>query len=139
MRIGRDVFVGLSTRTNPAGVSQLRNYLEPFGYRIIPVAVSGCLHLKSACCPMGDGRILVNAGWLDDSALKGYDLIHVPAAEPGAANILRIGNSVLMPCGYPQTAEILQGFGLDVRAIDISELMKAEAAVTCSSVLFESP
>jgi len=138
MRIGRDVFVGLSTRTNAAGIDQLTRELAPFGYRIRTVEVRGCLHLKSACCSMGDGRILANREWLDAAALVGYEIIDVPAAEPAAANILRIGDAVLMPQCFPRTAELISGHGLAVNPIDISELMKAEAAVTCSSVIFDA-
>jgi N-dimethylarginine dimethylaminohydrolase len=39
---------------------------------------------------------------------------------------------------FPETAGIVRGFGLEVITIDISELMKAEAAVTCSSVIFRA-
>jgi dimethylargininase len=138
MRIGRDVFVGFSSRTNEAGVQQLTRELEPFGYRVRPVEVRGCLHLKSACCSMGDGRILAKRAWLDTSPLCDYRIVEVAPDEPGAANILRIGDTALMPASFPHTGEILRGEGLDVRTVDISELMKAEAAVTCSSVIFET-
>jgi dimethylargininase len=138
MRIGRDVFVGLSSRTNAAAIRQLAKEIEVFGYRVRPVEVRGCLHLKSACCPMGDGKILANKAWLDPVPLQDYELIEVAADEPGAANILRIGDSVIMPASFPHTREILGREGLRVRTVDISELMKAEAAVTCSSVLFEA-
>jgi dimethylargininase len=138
MRIGRDVFVGLSSRTNAAGVRQLTRELEPYGYRVRPVEVRGCLHLKSACCSMGDGRILANAAWLDTTPLQDYKIVEVAADEPGAANILRIGDTVLMPASFPHTRSIVRGEGLDVRTVDISELMKAEAAITCSSVIFET-
>jgi dimethylargininase len=138
MRIGRDVFVGLSSRTNEAGVRQLKRELEPFGYRIRPVEVRGCLHLKSACCSMGDGKILANPAWLDIAPLRDYRIVEVSPDEPGAANILRIGDSVLMPAAFPRTREILEGEGLAIRTVDISELMKAEAAVTCSSVIFDT-
>jgi dimethylargininase len=138
MRIRRDVFVGLSRRTNAAGIEQLAKELEPFGYRVRPVEIHGCLHLKSACCPMGDGRILANKAWLDPAPLREYELIEVAADEPGAANILRIRDTVIMPASFPHTQEIVRGEGLRVRTVDISELMKAEAAVTCSSVIFES-
>jgi dimethylargininase len=138
MRIGREVFVGLSSRTNEAGVQQLTRELEPFGYRVWPVEVRGCLHLKSACCSMGYGRILAKRAWLDTSPLRDYRIVEVAPDEPGAANILRIGDTALMPASFPHTGEILRGEGLDVRTVDISELMKAEAAVTCSSVIFET-
>lgn len=138
MRIGRDVFVGLSGRTNSAGVQQLTRELEPFGYRVRPVEVRGCLHLKSACCSLGDGKILANRAWLDPAPLRDYRIVDVAAGEPGAANILRIGDTVIMPASFPNTQDIVRGEGLEVRTVDISELMKAEAAVTCSSVIFEA-
>jgi len=138
MRIGRDVFVGLSGRTNAAGILQLTEELRPFGYCIRPVEVRGCLHLKSACCPMGDGKILANTAWLDPAPLQEYELIEVAADEPGAANVLRIGETVIMPASFPRTQEIVGKEGLRVGTVDISELMKAEAAVTCSSIIFEA-
>jgi dimethylargininase len=136
MRIGRDVFVGLSQRTNRAGIEQLQAELKPFGYRVHPVEVRGCLHLKSACCALGDGRILVNSEWIDVAALQGFHLVEVAKDEPGAANVLRIGDTVLMPSAFPHTEQILRGEGFEIRTVDISELMKAEAAITCSSVIF---
>ncbi len=61
-----------------------------------------------------------------------------PNDEPGAANVLRIGDTVLMPSSFPLTEEILRARGFNIKTIDISELIKAEAAVTCSSVIFET-
>lgn len=138
MRIGRDVFAGLSTRTNVEGIRQLSRELEPFGYRVRPVEVRGCLHLKSACCSLGDGKILANRAWLDERSLEGYEIIEVAADEPAAANLLRIGGSVLMATAFSQTAEIVRRLGLEIQTVDISELRKAEAAITCSSVIFET-
>ncbi len=138
MRVGRDLFVGLSSRTNEAGISQLRAEIETLGYRVHPVEVRGCLHLKSACCPIGDGRILANRAWLDAAALHGFRIIDAAEDEPGAANVLRIGDTVLMPACFPHTGDLLRREGLKVRTVDISELIKAEAAITCSSVVFET-
>jgi dimethylargininase len=138
MCLGRDVFVGLSSRTNAAGIEQLSNALEPFGYRVQPVEVRGCLHLKSACTSLGDGSILANRAWIDADALRDYRLVDVAVSEPGAANVLRIGDTVLMPDCFPRTRALIEAEGLAVRTVDISELMKAEAAVTCSSLVFES-
>jgi dimethylargininase len=138
MRIGRDVFVGLSSRTNAAGLEQLANELEPFGYRVLPVEVRGCLHLKSACCSIGGGEILANTAWVDPAPLRRYTIVEVAADEPGAANILRIGDTVLMPSSFPHTREIVRSQGLKILTVDISEMMKAEAAITCSSVIFQT-
>lgn len=136
MRMGRDVFAGLSSRTNEAGISQLAAALAPFGYRVRAVEVRGCLHLKSACCPIGDGAILANRMWLDERALRDYPIVDVADEEPGAANVLNVAGTILMPAAFPKTGRILRRRNLDVRTLDISELMKAEAAMTCSSVLY---
>jgi dimethylargininase len=101
------------------------------------VEVRGCLHLKSACCALGDGKILVNPAWLDLSAFHDIQIIGVAEDEPGAANVLRIGETVLMPASFPNTERILRREGFNIRTLDISELMKAEAAITCSSVIFD--
>ncbi len=143
MRIGRDVFVGLSSRTNEAGIAQLTGELEPFGYRVRRITGLGCLHLKSACCSLGEGpigerTILANPAWLDLGPLHEFEIIPVANDEPGAANVLRIGDTVLMPTSFPRTEEILRARGFNIKTIDISELIKAEAAVTCSSVIFKT-
>lgn len=137
MRVARDIFVGLSQRTNEAGIAQLKAEVEPFGYRVHAVEVRGCLHLKSACCALRKSTILANPAWLDLSALHDFRIIDVAEDEPGAANVLKIGDTVLMPTCFPHTEEILRQEGFRIRTVDISELMKAEAAITCSSVIFE--
>jgi dimethylargininase len=139
MRIGRALFVGLSSRTDEAGIARFAHELEPFGYRVVPVEVRGCLHLKSACCWLGDDTILANRAWLDTAPLEGFRILDVADEEPHAANVLRIGGTVLMPAAFPLMEHMLRSEGFNVRTLDISELMKAEAAITCSSVIFETP
>ena len=138
LRIGSTVLVGVSPRTNEAGVSQLAAELDPFGYRVRPVRVRGCLHLKTACCYVGKETILVNRAWVDTAPLSGWKMIDVAVDEPWAANALRIGETVLMPASFPHTEAILRRAGLRVQTLDLSELQKAEGSVTCMSVLFES-
>ena len=138
MRVGRQLFVGLSARTNEAGITQLAEILTPYDYAVHEVNLRDCLHLKSACCFVGDGCVLVNRAWLDWSPLQEYQPIDVAEGEPGAANALRVGNTVVMPDSYPATAEVLRRAGFTVRVLDLSELLKAESGVTCSSLLFES-
>ena len=138
MRIGRTLYVGLSHRTNRAGIEQLAAELTPLGYFVVPVAVRGALHLKTACCSLGDGSILANRTWFDPEPLAQFRIVDVAAGEERAANVLTVGNSVIVPACFPRTAEKLAHAGLDVRLLDVSELMKAEAGVTCCSLLFEA-
>jgi dimethylargininase len=137
LRIGRSVFVGLSRRTNPAGVAQLRELLEPYDYRVQPVEVRGCLHLKSACSFLGRGTVLVQRSWIDVEPLGGFELLEVAEDEPGAANALLLNEVVIMPASFPKTRALLEKRGFCVRTIDVSELQKAEAGVTCCSLIFQ--
>jgi dimethylargininase len=135
-RIGRTVFAGLSQRTNEEGIRQLGAALQPFGYSVQPVEVRGCLHLKSGACYLGDSAILVNREWVDAEAFRDFRLVNV--VEPRAADVLTIGDTVLMPDCYPETRRVIERQGWTVRPLDVSELMKAEAGVTCMSVIFDA-
>jgi dimethylargininase len=138
LRVGRTLFVGLSPRTNRAGIAQLAVELEPLGYAIRPVEVHGCLHLKSACTSLGDRTMLANRAWCDAQAFDGFfQILDVPADEPWGANVLTIGDTALVPACFPGTARMVERLGWKIRTLDISELMKAEAALTCSSIIFE--
>jgi dimethylargininase len=137
IRIGRTLYVGLSSRTNHAGLQHLASELEPLGYSVVPVPVRGALHLKSACCYLGEGAILANRDWLDLEPLREFYVIDVAPGEDRAANVLEIGGTVLIPECFPGTAEILARSGRQVLPVDVSELMKAEAGITCCSLIFE--
>ncbi len=137
MRIGKTLYVGYSRRTNVAGIQQLATMLHPLGYFVVPVEVQGCLHLKSACCYIGDDTVLTNRAWMDVDALCSLKILNVPVDEARGANALRIGDTVLMPAAFPRTCELLEQSGFCVRRIDNSELLKAEAGVTCTSLSFE--
>jgi dimethylargininase len=135
MRAGKTIYVGASARSNEVGIAQLAEALRDFGYAVKPVGVHGCLHLKSGCCYLGDGVALANREWVDVEALAGLRIVDVAADEPWAANVLTIGLMALMPEGFPRTAEIVEKLGWKVLTVDISELRKAEAGVTCSSLI----
>ena len=134
--VGRRVFVGQSGRTDAAGARALAAALAPFGYEVVPVAVPGSLHLKSAATALDAETLLVNAEWIDLAPLSGYDLVHVDPAEPWAANALAVGGRVLVHDGFPRTLERLAARGYGLYPIDVSEFLKAEAGVTCKSILY---
>jgi dimethylargininase len=135
LRIGKTFYVGLSSRTNATGAAQLRDALEPFGYRVATTAVSGCLHLKSAVTAVADHLLLVNPLWIARDAIGAIERIEVDPSEPLAANALRIGDAVIYPAHYPRTRRKLEECGLRVIPIECDELAKAEGAVTCCSLI----
>ena len=134
--LGRRLYVGVSGRTDAAGAQALRRIVGFLGYQVHPVSVNGCLHLKSAVTAIDDDTVLANPDWFDVASLEGIDVVRVPEAEPGGANVLRAAGSVIAHAGFPRTIDLLAARGLDVRGIDVSEFLKAEAGVTCKSLVF---
>ncbi len=138
LRVGHTLYVGLSTRTNEAGIARLAAVAEPLGYRVVAVGVTGCLHLKSAVTALDQERVLINRAWLDPAPLRGLDLVDVAPEEPGAGNVLRVAGLVVAHAGFPRTLERITTLGYVVRTLDISEFLKAEAALTCKSLLISA-
>jgi dimethylargininase len=134
--LGRRLYVGASARTDAAGAQALQRIVGAFGYEVVPVRVHGCLHLKSAVTAIDEDTVLANPGWIDTAPLDGIEIVRVPVDEPAAANVLRVAGSVITHAGFPRTIDLLAARGVDVRAIDVSEFLKAEAGVTCKSLLF---
>lgn len=141
LRIGRTLYVGLTTRTNAAGIEQLAALLQPHDYRVVPVRVQGSLHLKTACTALDAETLLLNPAWVDVGPFDGFARIEVADDEPFAANVLPVGDARLVNAAFPRTQERVEAFcarvGLRAIAIDISEFGKAEAGLTCMSLVFD--
>lgn len=129
------VFVGVSGRTNEAGARQLAEILEPLAVSVTPLAVAGCLHLKSAVTLAGPSMLLVNPAWVDGALFRGFDLLDIDAGEPFAANVLRVGETVVCAAEHPRTRARLEARGLRTVVVPAGELAKAEGGLTCGSIL----
>jgi dimethylargininase len=140
LRIGDTLYVGQSSRTDAVGTEALETVVAPLGYRVVPVELGRCLHLKTAATFAGlDGAgrptLLVNPEWVDSAIFEGTDPLPVAEGEPFGANIVRAGNRLIYAAGSPRTAARLRERGLDVVEVDLSELQKAEAGGTCMSLI----
>lgn len=136
LRIGRRLFVGESARSNDAGRAQLAALLAAHGYRVQSVPMRDCLHLKSGVSAVADDTLLVQPRWVDPAHFTGFRVIEVDPDEEHAANTLRIGARLILPACFPRTAARLRAAGLELIEVDVSELQKAEGAVTCCSLVF---
>ena len=58
-------------------------------------------------------------------------------AEPAAANALRVHERVIYSDSHVRTGERLRAAGVPLLTLDVSEIEKAEGAVTCCSVLVD--
>ncbi len=109
--MGRKILVGRSRRTNGAGIEALRAIVSPHGYEVVPVAVTGCLHLKSAATAIDEESVIANKDWVDLQPFRGFEVVPVPPEEPWAANVLIIRGRVLVSAGSPLTHALLEKRG----------------------------
>ena len=136
VQVGKRLFVGLSTRTNARGIAALGEIAEPYGYIVIPVTVNGGLHLTTGCGVINDETVLLNPRWVDPRPFKDLRQLHVPEAEPWAANTIRIEDAVCLEQGAPRTLDMVQPYAGGIDTLDISEFRKAEGSLSCLSLIF---
>ena len=137
LRLGRRIFIGLSGRSDESGIEQLRAVAWPYGHTVTSVPVSGCLHLKSAATEVAAGVVLVNPAWVDAAAFGDVlRVVDVDPEEPYAANGLLAGERLIYPVSFPRTRKRIEAAGIAIEPVDVSELQKAEGAVTCCSLVF---
>jgi len=135
LQVGRTLLVGRSPRTNDEGIRAFDDIVRRFDYRVIPVPVHGCLHLKTACTALNDETLLLSPRWVQPKALAGYRVVEVNADEPWAANVARVGGRLCLSAAHPRTTRKIEAMGFDVETVDLSEFAKAEAGPTCLSIL----
>lgn len=130
-----EVFIGLSGRTDAAGAAALVELLARLGYRGLPVRPPpGTLHLKSAASLLDEETILATAGLAASGLLDGFRVLTVPEEEEGAANALRLNDTVLAGAAYPRTIELLDRHGYQVMPLDVTEVGKLDAGLSCMSL-----
>jgi dimethylargininase len=144
LRIGRTLYVGLSTRTDAAGAAALAELVARLGFRVVQADLRDCLHLKTGATfagadASGSPLLLYSEASVDPSQFVGVEPLPIDEREPAAANCLRVGERLILPGGNPRTAEKLAARGFHVVEVDVSELQKAEAGVTCMSLIDERP
>jgi dimethylargininase len=126
LAIDGTLYVGLSQRTSMAALQQLN---------AVPIRFQNCLHLKSAVTQIGERTLLMNPQWVDAGQFRDFDVIAVDAQEPFGANALRLDDILLYSASYPRTRRLLESRGFQVETLDLFELEKAEAGVTCCSLI----
>lgn len=139
LRIGQILYVGLSSRTDQAGIDALAAITGPLGFEVRHATLRDCLHLKTGATLAAPGLLLINPQAVDPAQFDGVEPLAVDPAEPAAANIVRAGDRLILAAGNPATAAKLRARGLTVVEVDVSELQKAEAGGTCMSLIDDRP
>lgn len=135
--LGKNIFIGMSTRSTPEAVTQLQGLLDNYGYTVVGVKLTDCLHLKTAVTRVDDNTLLINKNWVSPEHFTGFDLIDVDSSEPFAANCLPVKDVIIYPTTFPNTQKKLEQKGFKIVNVNLDELAKAEGAVTCCSLIIE--
>jgi dimethylargininase len=133
--LGKNIYIGLSLRSNQEAIDQIQSLLKEYGYTVTGVAMHDCLHLKTALTKVDDKTVLINPAWVDASHFKAFRWIEVDASEPFAANCLPVNGQIIYPTSFPKTTKKLEAHGYKILPVQVDELAKAEGAVTCCSLI----
>ncbi|HCR71109.1 MAG TPA: dimethylargininase [Anaerolineae bacterium] len=135
--LNKNIYVGLSSRSNLSAIEQLNQLLNQYGYQAIGVTLTDCLHLKSAVTKVDEENLLINKDWVDESHFSDFNLIEVHASEPYGANCLPVRGHIIYPYTFPKTQSKMEAKGFKIKNVNLDELAKAEGAVTCCSLIIE--
>jgi dimethylargininase len=132
LKVGDQVYVGLSGTTTASAVDELSRILEPRGYTVLGVPTTKALHLKSAVTALPDGTVIGYRPLVDDPDM--FPTFLAVPEESGAHVVILAEDLLLMSSGAPETAALFEGRGYRLELTDISEYEKLEGCVTCLSV-----
>ncbi|MDB9786488.1 arginine deiminase family protein [Bacteriovoracaceae bacterium] len=142
---GDILFFGISERTNIEAYQQVKKILNG-KVPIFPIDVESGLHLKSMISILERNIIICAEVFVStfDQFLKEHNLdksiqiVSVPD-EP-ASNVLSVNRHLIIQDRFPKSERILmelaKTYEMNVIKLDMSELIKADGALTCGSILF---
>ncbi len=138
--------VGHTYRTNPEGIQQLKNFLNPHGVEVIVANLphfrgpSDVFHLMSILSPVDKDLAVVYSPLMPIDLRnllidRGYELVEVPESEYDSmgCNVLAIAPRIcLIVKGNPKTKEALEAAGCTVYEYEGQEIsVKGGGGPTC--------
>jgi dimethylargininase len=131
----KTVFIGLSKRTNRAGAEALAGMLNALGRNAtIAQTPPGVLHFKSASSLLDEETVLATLAMHQSGVIAGFDVIETAEGEDDAANALRVNDTLFLGTRYRRTLEKLEKRGFSVRPLDVDEVAKLDAGLSCMSL-----
>ena len=133
----REVLVGRSDRTDRHGIDALRSIVAAWGHTVREVSTPhGVLHFKTDCAILDEETILATPRLSASGCFRDYRVIHTADGEDASANAVRFNDLVLVPDGFPRTAEHLVSLGYNLRPIRNTEAAKLDGGMSCLSLRF---
>jgi len=134
IRIDKCYYIGLSSRTNKEGASQLEKILGSYGFTSHVVEMKESLHLKSGLNYIGDNCLLSINEFKDNPLFRQYDIIQVEEDERYAANCIHVNDFLIIPKGYDTLKEKLIKMKFNIIELDMSEFKKMDGGLSCLSL-----
>jgi dimethylargininase len=132
-----DILVGLSRRTDRAGFRWLKSVLQPRGYSVLAVHTpEEVLHFKSDCSLVDEETVLATSRLAGADCFSSYRVLTVPSGEEAAANSIRVNDTVLVPAGFPSTAELLAREHVQVDMVSVSQAALLDGGLSCMSLRY---
>lgn len=136
----REILVGKSARTDADGAADLRRIVQDWGYSMRELQTPpDVLHFKTDCSLLDEETILSTSRLAASGCFEGYKVILTSEGEEACANAIRFNELVLMPAGFPKTAEALDRAGYRIVEIGNSEAAKLDGGMSCLSLRFTPP
>ncbi|WP_227268144.1 dimethylarginine dimethylaminohydrolase family protein [Roseobacter weihaiensis] len=133
----REILVGLSARTDHAGVEELRQLVDRWGYTVrIVETPPNVLHFKTDCSLLDEDTVLATKRLDASGCFEGYKVIHTAEGEEACANAIRFNELVVMPAGFPKTRDVLATAGYTIREVGNTEAAKLDGGMSCLSLRF---
>lgn len=136
MQVDRHFYVGLSNRTNAAGIRQLEQFLKPYGYTVSAISLTSVLHLKTGVSYLENNCLLAWGEFIGRPEFSDFTILPVDDSEAYAANSVWINDRVLVPHGFEKTRSMIQAQGYETLAVDVSEFQKLDGGLSCLSLRF---
>ena len=133
----KTIMIGESERTDAAGIEALAVLVADWGYTVTPVETpAGVLHFKSDCCVLDSNTVLATSRLSNADYFADFDVLQVPAGEEAAANAIRVNDKVLMPEGFPATAQLLRHKGYSLVELPVTQAALLDGGLSCMSLRF---
>lgn len=134
-----EIVIGLSGRTDREGAEAFVALAAELGRKArIAATPPGVLHFKTACALLDEETLIATPALAEAGGFAGFDLLVMPEGEEKAANLLRINEVVLIGADYPRTAERLAARGYDLVPLDVAEIRKIDAGLSCMSLRWKA-
>jgi len=132
------ILVGLSHRTNQAGVDALRRAFQTAKPDLIVEAVNfdGVLHLKSGLTELAPNVLIHDPALTTNADLSWATVITLPAEEGYAADVMPVNDTLFIAKGYPAAVKVARAYYDHIVELDMSEFQKMDGGLTCLSLRY---